>query len=42
MALCISLHKDAKIVLLLFQNEASISGLDGCNEVWDHSIQTKI
>ena len=27
------------ILLLLFQSEASISGLDGDDEVWDHSNQ---
>ena len=31
--------EDRGIVLLLFQSEASISGLDGRNEVWDHSNQ---
>ena len=28
---------DGRIVLLPFQSEASISGLDGCTKVWDHS-----
>ena len=28
-----------EIVFLLFQSEAGISGLDGCNKVWDHSNQ---
>ena len=32
--------EDEGIVLLLFQSEASISGFDGCNEIWDHSNQT--
>ena len=31
--------EDGRIVLLLFQSEASISGLDGRNEVWDHLNQ---
>ena len=31
--------EDKGIVLLLFQSEASISGLDGRNKVWDHSNQ---
>ena len=31
--------EDGEIVPLLFQSEASISGLDGCNDVWDHSSQ---
>ena len=38
MAFCTSLCEEG-IVLLLFQSEASISGLDGRNEVWDHSNQ---
>ena len=29
--------EDGGIVLLHFQSEASISGLDGHDEVWDHS-----
>ena len=31
--------EDGGTVLLLFQSEASISGLDGRNKVWDHSNQ---
>ena len=31
--------EDGGIVILLFQSEASISGLDGRNKVWDHSNQ---
>ena len=31
--------EDGEIVLLLFQSGAGISGLDGHNEVWDHSTQ---
>ena len=31
--------EDRGIVPLLFQSEVSISGLDGRNDVWDHSSQ---
>ena len=31
------MKEDKGIVLLLFQSEASITRLDGCNEIWDHS-----
>ena len=29
--------ENGRIVILLFQSEASVSGLDEHNEVWDHS-----
>ena len=31
--------EDERIVLLLFQSEASICGLNGCKDVWGHSNQ---
>ena len=31
--------EDGEIVLVLFQSEASISGLDERDEVWDHLNQ---
>ena len=34
--------EDGGIVLVLFQSEASISGLDERDEVWDHLNQTLI
>ena len=36
---CYVKKEDRGIVLILFQSEAGISGLDGCNEVSDHSNQ---
>ena len=31
--------EDGGIVILLFQSEAESSGLNECNEVWDHLNQ---
>ena len=40
MAICTLLcEEDGGIVLLLFQREAESSGLDECDEVWDHLNQ---
>ena len=36
---CYVKKEDGGIVLVLFQSEASISGLDERDEVWDHSNQ---